>query len=1005
MIDTPNEQLDLPAVRKRLDGAKGKHYWKSLEELSDTREFRDFLYREFPRQAQFLDAMSRRRFLKLMGASLALAGVGPACTSPLIQKQEKIVPYVQMPENLVLGQPLYFATAMTLGGVATGLLVESNEGRPTKVEGNPSHPGSLGRTDSFAQGSLLTMYDPDRSQVITRLGALSTYDNFRIELAEALATERGSRGAGVRILTENVSSPTLARQFEEVRAQFPAAKFYQYEPFGNSNAHAGATLAYGQPLDAIYDFTKGDVILSLDSDFLGCAAENIRYAHDWAEKRRVESPESEPNRLYAAESTATNTGSVADHRFSMRAGQVENFARTVAARLGVQGVQEGPNPARPEDVAALVEDLQAHRGTSVVIAGRDQPAAIHALAYAMNETLGNVGQTVNFIPPTQVNPTDHLAALGELVRDMQAKRVRVLAIVGGNPAFTAPADYRFAEALKNVPLSLHLSLYDDETSNATTWHLPEAHYLESWSDGRAFDGTESIVQPLIEPLYSGRTAHEIVGLFTAQPDRTSHDIVKAYWTDRLKDEEDPEAAWRAALHNGLLEGSAARPTRPELRGDLVTRLGGPKPAPAEGDLEIIFRLDPTIYDGRFANNGWLQELPKPLTKLTWDNVALMSPQTAERLGVTDEDVVELTYGGAKVNAPVWRLPGHAADSVTVYVGYGRTRGGRVAAGTGFDAYRLRTSRAPYFGSGLQLRKTGGRYPLASTQDHFGLEGRDHVRAATLEEFRENEDFAHEGEHGGGVSLYPEYLYEGNKWGMAIDLTVCTGCNSCVIACQAENNIPVVGKDQVLNGREMHWLRIDTYRAGDVENPTEIYHEPMLCQHCEKAPCEPVCPVAATVHSSEGLNDMIYNRCIGTRYCSNNCPYKVRRFNFLQYNDKRTESLKMMRNPQVTVRERGVMEKCTFCVQRIARARISASAENRSLEADEVVTACQGACPTNAIVFGDINNKESAVYKLKQQPRNYAVLGELNTQPRTTYLAAIRNPNSRITTELGIGEEG
>jgi molybdopterin-containing oxidoreductase family iron-sulfur binding subunit len=990
-------QLDLDSIRTRLAATRGREYWQSLEELASSQGFAELLEREAPGHSQgVFDALDRRQFLRLAGASLALAGLG-ACTR---QPAEKIVPYVKPPEGLVLGEPLYFATAMPLAGVATGLLVKSNEGRPTKVEGNPEHPGSLGATDPFCQAAILGLYDPDRSAVIRNVSEIRTWGIFLDALRGALDGLRPGRGAGLRILTETVGSPTLAGQIREILAAFPEARWHQFEPSGRDNVRAGARLAFGEPVETLYRFDRAEVILSLDADFLSSGAGHVRHLRDFSARRRQQG--ATIGRLYVAESMPSGTGAIADQRFPVRAGAIEDLARELARDLGV-GVQARPGAApRPTWLDAVVRDLRDRRGAGVVIAGESQPPAVHAMVHAINQALGNGGRTVLAMEPLDAEPVLQLDSLAELARDMEAGAVQMLVMIGGNPVYNAPADLRFADRLGKVPLRIHLGLYDDETSELCHWHVPEAHFLESWSDARAYDGTVTILQPLIAPLYGGKTAHELLALFSDRPDRSAYEIVRDYWRkERGAADGDFERFWRRALHDGVVPGTALRPKAVKLRTDwaqvaplpTVRGAGGSSPG---STLEIAFRPDPTIDDGRFANNGWLQELPKPSSKLTWDNAAYLGVATAGRLGLANEDLVELSYRGRSVRAPVWIVPGHAEDSVTVHCGYGRRRSGRVGTGVGFDAYLLRHSDAPSFDSGLEIRPTGERHLLACTQRHFSLEGRAIVRAATREEYAKNPRFAHE--HGEEPApddtLYRPFPYEGNQWGMAIDIGACVGCSACVVACVAENNIPVVGKDQVSRGREMHWLRIDRYYTGDADNP-ETYHQPMLCQHCENAPCEVVCPVNATNHSAEGLNQMVYNRCVGTRYCSNNCPYKVRRFNFYLYNDWHTESLKLGRNPDVTVRSRGVMEKCTYCVQRIEAARITARKEGRAIREGEIVTACQQACPAEAIVFGDINDPASRVAKLKAEPRNYSVLGELNTRPRTTYLAAVRNPNPAI----------
>jgi Fe-S-cluster-containing dehydrogenase component len=979
-----------PMKRTTQDNASGARHWRSLAELEGCGEREP--------ESSGPGSLDRREFLKLMAASLALAGASGCAPA---RPEEKIVPYVRSPEEVIPGRPLYFATAMPLGGA--GLLVESHMGRPTKVEGNPDHPASLGATDAIAQASILTLYDPDRSQTITHLGDIQPWGAFLTALRGALDRERGRKGEGLRILTETVTSPTLADQLESLLADFPRARWHQYEPVNRDMAYEGARLVFGEPLHCYYRFDRADIVVALDADPLGCRPGTVRYARDVAARRRVWEG-AKPNRLYAVESTPTLTGAKADHRLPLRAREVEAFAVALAARIGVlaPGPLDIPEPWQ-RWIEALATDLERHPGASLVVPGEEQTPRVHALAHAINHRFGAAGRAVVYTAPIEARPVNQTESLRELVRDMEGDAVDLLVILGGNPAYNAPADLEFARRLEKVRLSVHLSLYADETSYLCHWHIPEAHFLEAWSDTRAFDGTAAIVQPLVAPLYGGKSAHELLAAFTDRPERSGYDIVRDYWRKRMRGEF--ETAWRRALHDGVVAGSAFAEKTPRPRPPSVwLKKGGEADSPSAG-LELVFRPDPTLYDGRFANNGWLQELPKPLTKLTWDNAALMSPATARRLGVTTSvgwqggphgqvltDLVDLALGDRTVRAPVWILPGHPDDSVTVHLGYGRVRAGRVGSRTGFNAYALRTSERPWFQSGLEVRKAGATYQLASTQAHHSMEGRDHVRAATLEEFRRKPDFAKRA--GRLPSLYPEYPYTGHRWGMAIDLSACIGCNACVVACQAENNIPVVGKREVLRGHEMHWLRIDRYYAGPAESP-ETRFQPVPCMHCEKAPCEVVCPVTATAHSADGLNDMVYNRCVGTRYCSNNCPYKVRRFNFLQYSDWNSPLLKMLRNPDVTVRSRGVMEKCTYCVQRIRQQTIQAEREGRRVRDGEVLTACQQACPTQAIVFGDINDGASRVRRMKESPLDYGVLAELNTQPRTTYLAEVRNPNPEL----------
>jgi MoCo/4Fe-4S cofactor protein with predicted Tat translocation signal len=1006
-------------------------WWRTLDEQMDDPSFREHLYNEFPSQIEAItDPVARRTFLKLMGASLALAGV-TACTK---QPEEKIVPYVKQPEELIPGKPLFYATSMALGGVATGLLVESHEGRPTKIEGNPMHPGSLGATDVFAQAAILGLYDPDRAQTLTNLGEIRPWSAFLGAMNAALTAQRPLKGAGIRILTESVSSPTLAAQIRDLLARFPSAKWHQWDPASRDNVRAGSKSAFGQFVDAQYRFEHADVILSLDADFLGGGPGALRYARDFTARRRPENAE-RMNRLYVVESMPTSTGARADHRLPTKPSAIEHVARAIAAGIGVPGgsSRSGESGGSDRFTAAVAKDLLAHRGTSLVIAGDSQPPAVHALAHALNQALGNVGKTVVYTETAEAEPVNQLESIRDLAADMNAGHVDLLVIIGGNPVYSAPVDLRFADAMNKVQLRAHLSLYDDETSALCQWQIPEAHFLEAWSDARGYDGTSSIVQPLIAPLYGGKSAHEVLASMSDRPERSGHDIVREFWSDaqpsrsalrpglavapsatvgaeagsRTLPTVEFETAWRRWLHDGVMANTAFAPKSLSV----VSGFSRTLDAPATG-IEISFRNDPSILDGRFSNNGWLQELPKPITRLTWDNAVLASPATAAKLRAAESpaftggehgqiitDVVELKYKGRSVKGALFTVVGHPDDCVTVHLGYGRSRGGRIAAGAGFNANAIRTSDALSFGAGVEIARTGDTFSLACTQYHHLMDGRGLVRASTREEYLRDPKSVHEGPGmepppPKTLTMYPEVKYDGYKWGMAIDVNSCIGCNACVVGCQSENNIPVVGKDQVLRGREMHWLRVDTYYRGPADNP-ETYFQPVPCMQCENAPCEVVCPVGATTHSAEGLNDMVYNRCVGTRYCSDNCPYKVRRFNFLLYQDFETPALKLGRNPDVTVRSRGVMEKCTYCVQRINSAKIDSEKGDRTVRDGEIKTACEQACPADAIVFGNLNDPNSRVAKLQGEVRNYALLAELNTRPRTTYLAAVRNVNPEL----------
>ncbi len=973
-------------------GEGGREYWRSLEELADTPEFREALEREFPQGVtELLDPVSRRTFARLMGASLALAGI-TACTR---QPAEKIVPYVKQPEEIVPGRPLYYATAMPMAGYAAPLIVESHEGHPTKIEGNPEHPVSRGATDVFSQASILGLYDPDRARTVTYRGDIRPWNDCRSALRAAADAARARGGEGIRLLTGSITSPTLASQIRRLQAELPKMVWHQWEPVGRDQAREGARLAFGEDVDAQYRFDQAQVILALDADVLGGGPLGVKYAREFAADRRVTGGRREMNRLYVVEPTPSVTGSIADHRLPLQAGLVGPFALALAAALGVPGAS--PPPAADQFsawVAPLSRDLERHRGSCLVVAGDDQPAAVHAVVHAINQALGNVGRTVVYTEPVEANPIDQLSSLRQLAADMGAGTVETLVVIDANPLYTAPADLGFDERLMGkVRLRVHLGLYHDETAAYCHWQVPAAHYLESWSDARAGDGTVTLIQPLVAPLYDGRTAHEVVGaLLSSDTARSSHDTVRDYWQEQTKLKgDDFEKYWRKALHEGFVPdtGAAAK--------TVTARPVDPSSIPGGGKgREIVFRADPAVFDGRFANNGWLQELPRPQTKLTWDNAALVSPATAARLGVENHQVVELRCRGRRVDAPIWILPGQAPDSVTVHLGYGRRRVGQVGKDVGVDAYALRTSLAPGSDYGLEVRPTGARHRLVSAQNQQTMEGRHIVRFATLEEYRKDPEFAHRvvKKPAQATTLYRDYEYKGYAWGMSIDLNTCIGCNACMVACQSENNIAVVGRDQVDRGRKMHWIRVDRYHIGDAERPT-TFNQPVPCMQCENAPCELVCPVGATSHSTEGLNDMVYNRCVGTRYCSNNCPYKVRRFNFYLFQDWTTPQLKMLRNPDVSVRSRGVMEKCTYCVQRINGAKIEAEKAGRKVRDGDIVTACEAVCPTQAIVFGDINDPGSRVAKLKTESLDYGLLEDLNTRPRTTYLAALRNPNPEM----------
>ena len=994
-------KMELAEVRDKLSRAKsGPQFWRSLEELAQSDSFFEMLHREFPRQASIWpESSSRRDFLKLMTASMALAGLSACVKQPL----QPIVPYVRQPNEVVLGNPLFFATAMPFGAYASPALVTSHEGRPTKVDGNPEHPASLGGSCLFTQASILKMYDPDRAQIVTYLGELSTWSNYVVALNGALNSQRAIKGAGLRILSSPTSSPTMAWLMDQVQAAYPESKWIQWEPVNRNNVHAGAQLAFGQYVETRYNFEKADVILSLDADFLASGYPGFTYYARQFAIKRVPDKTGKMSRFYSIQSTPTCTSGKADERLPVRASEIEPIARTIAAAVGAGGAAPGNlNPEYQKFVAAVVKDLLAHKGAALVVPGDDQPPAVHALAHAINHALGAQGNTVIYTEPVQVKPADQTAALKTLVGEMNDGKVDMLVIVGANPIYGAPVDFGFADAMRKVSLRIHHSLYNDETTELAHWHVNAAYYLEQWGDTRAFDGTASIIQPLIAPLYNGKSDYEFIYSLVGSPETSGYDIVRQYWQGQIK--VDFETAWRKVLNDGLIPDTA-------LPAKTVAPKGGDVPATAAVNpnaMEVIFRHDPMTYDGSWANNAWLQETPKPITNLCWDNPVLISPAQAKKSGLDTGDIVEISVNGRKVNGPIWPQPGHPDNAITVFVGYGRSKCGNVGTDVGFDAYKLRSSDAMSFAE-TTIKKVGSGYGFAHPQgfqyidysdlprgESDPLYKRHVVRKATLEDFLKDPKFAQEEveKPEPEMTLYPNYQYTELKWGMAIDMNKCIGCKTCIVACQAENNIPVVGKEETMRGRQMQWLRVDVYYEGGTENPY-MYYQPIPCQQCENAPCEVVCPVGATVHSTEGLNDMIYNRCVGTRYCSNNCPYKVRRFNFLLFQDWGTEQYKMMRNPEVSIRSRGVMEKCTYCVQRIANGRIAAERENRQVRDGEVITACQQACPAGAIVFGNLNDPNAEVTKIKQRQRNYQLLDDLNTRPRTSYLAVVQNPNPDI----------
>jgi MoCo/4Fe-4S cofactor protein with predicted Tat translocation signal len=986
LLEKPRKKVDLALLREKLAAGRGPAFWRTLEEATESEELREYIEQEFPGlSGQVPQGVDRRSLLKVMAASLAMAGAA-ACTK---QPKELIVPYVRQPENVIPGLPLFYATAMATGGYARGLLVESHLNRPTKIEGNPDHPASLGATTIFEQASVLNLYDPDRSETVLHEGRLSIWSTF----SGAFSTEAQGlamrKGEGLAILTGPTTSPTLIDQVNAIRQQWPAAKWYIHDACLSPAIASAAKKIAGRNALVTYDLSQADVIVSLESDFLNTGPAALAYARQFSTRKSIDNGQT-PVRLYAIESGPTVSGSIADHRLPVKSSAVPSIAYQLAKACGVGT----PNVAgsTPEWLNAVAQDVNKSKGRCVVIPGEFQPENVHLAAYAMNAALGNVGKTVRALEGVEPENTH---TLEELTQDLNGGHVETLVILGPNPVYTAPASLDFTNAIRKARLVVRLGQYFDETSRWAHWHIPEAHYLETWSDARAFEGTVTIQQPLIEPIYGGKSAHELLSILLGKPDVTAHDIVKGYWQGQNKSA-DFDAWWKRALHDGVVAGSQVgtvngnAPALPALDSETVS------------GTEIVFRPDPTIADGTYSNNGWMQELPKPQSKMTWDNVVTISPKNAMQMKVEKGDMLRVTVGGRSVVGPAWILPGHAEDSFTVHFGYGREGSGRVGNGIGYNAFLIQQHASGYVASG-SVQKTGEHYRIANIQETQTMAGREPVRAEDLSEYREHPDFPTlvEPQLPPDMTLYPpgKWPYTGYKWGMAIDLNICIGCHACIIACQAENNIAVVGKDQVARGRHMHWIRVDRYYAGDLDDPA-MYNQPVPCMHCEDAPCEIVCPVAATVHSNEGLNEMVYNRCVGTRYCSNNCPYKVRRFNFYLYSDWNTQSLYGVRNPDVTVRSRGVMEKCSYCVQRIQEMKIQTEKEGRRVRDGEILTACQQVCPTQAITFGDLNDKDSEVSKLQAQKRVYGLLDDLNTRPRTKYLAYVRNSNEALRGQSG-----
>jgi molybdopterin-containing oxidoreductase family iron-sulfur binding subunit len=1008
---TPLPQAEAAAPNSRAPQDKsGQRYWRSLNELAETPEFEEMMRREFSAvAADVIEPSTRRDFLKIMGASLALAGVSlTSCRWP----EEKIAPFARKQQGYTMGVPVEFATTMDLSGVGVGLLVTSYDGRPIKIEGNPLHPGSQGGAGMLHQASVLDLYDANRSQGVTRRdspgadGRISSLTEFMSNVGSIFSSHRQTLGGRLAVLCEAHSSPTRARMQEELAKHLPLAQWYEYEPVSADNQREGTRLVYGQPLRPQYKLDQADVIVSFDSDFLVQHPDSLHLARDWAKGRRGTG--GRMNRTYVVESAYSLTGAKADHRLTLKPSGLEPALAALALELNRQ-----LNLGLPEDVLrtnsvqfsnasaakawpALIGDLAQNRGRSVILAGPQLSLQAQAIVAALNHQLGNVGSTVTYTAEESPLRLHHSEALRQLAKQAGGGSLDTLVILGGNPAYDAPADVDFAGALGKVRNTVHLSLHENETSKLCQWHVNRAHYLEEWGDARAYDGSYCVVQPLIDPLYGGMSPHELLSLMVDGVNRKGYDMVR----DTFKaltgaSEADFEPRWRQALCDGLLKDSAAKQfVPPALQAQSLQLLATPQP----GEFELVVKPDYNLYDGRYANNGWLQEVADPMTKLSWDNAAILSYVDAQKLGLKHEDVVELAAGDSKLRLPVYVMPGQSPGVVHVALGYGRTAAGDLGNNVGGNAYPLRRAEG---WAAVTLTNTGHHYDLAETQDHFVIDRRGFeerarrepmlVREANLDFYNKNHDFARRMEEDPGwISRWVDWKYQGHRWGMSIDLTTCIGCSACIVACTAENNTPIVGKLRVRQGREMQWLRVDRYFRGDPAD-AKVALQPLTCHQCEMAPCEQVCPVNATTHSDEGLNDMVYNRCIGTRYCSNNCPFKVRRFNFFNYQKSLTETEKLVFNPNVTVRSRGVMEKCTYCVQRIQNTKISAKNEGRELQDGEIKTACQQTCPTEAIVFGDLAVPTSQVFDLRQDDRSYTLLNEIELRPRTSYMAGLKNP--------------
>jgi MoCo/4Fe-4S cofactor protein with predicted Tat translocation signal len=982
----------MPSLKSLPIAGQMQRHWRSLEELAAPPS----PSRELGPEAPPDDATSRRTVLQLLGASAALASLGGCLKQP----DEKILPYTRQPPEVTPGNPLHYASASVIDGRATGILVTANEGRPTKIEGNPEHPSSRGALGHLEQSELLRLYDPQRLKVVQHAGQDRSWRDFLQATVARARTLRNNGGEGLRFLMEPGSSPLIGTLRRRLLEAYPKARFSSWSAIPLQQMNDGSQLAFGGAYETRLDLTRARVVLSLDSDLLAALPGTLPAMRAWADKR---DPERGPmGRLYAVESNLTVTGMNADHRLRMRPSDIHRFGLALLGRLAGQVPalsryaplqQRFPlPPERARFADALAKDLVRAGRSALVSVGPRQPPILHAVGHAINTALDSACASV--APPVLHDTDAGPRTLERLSEEMRGGRVDTLVITAWNPVYGAPADLNFGNALAQVPYSVYRTLYLDETAERAGWVIPAYHPLESWGDARAHDGTVTFLQPLISPLYAGATEVEVLAAFLGEGDRSAYVQLRELWQSQRPD--NFALNWEKWLADGFISGTSTPAQSPQTRHDAILAAAQQiAPDDSSPGLEINVVPDYRVWDGRFANVSWLQELPDPATKLTWSNAALVSPDTARRLGVRDGDRVDLGLRGPPAHAAILIEPGHAEDCVTVSMGYGRRSAGEaLCRGLGFDTTTLRHSSAPWFARGLTVTPTGKKAALSLTQEHHSMEGRLIAASTTAEKLKEtSEELA---EHRGPLlTAYPPQGYPGYRWGMAIDLSRCTGCSSCMVACIAENNIPMVGPEQVARSREMHWLRIDRYFTGESASDPGVVFQPLMCVHCEFAPCEYVCPVNATVHSDEGLNEMIYNRCVGTRYCSNNCPYKVRRFNFFSYTSSYADTEKMAFNPDVTVRARGVMEKCTYCVQRIERVRINTRLQDRRIRDGEVLTACQQACPADAIVFGDLNDASSKVRRLHEVERRYDLLHELGTRPRTAYLARVMNPNPEL----------